>query len=70
MVNAAKPSGDAAGEARERAHRELLLGAHGEYRGEARSSTTYYAFDQKQYLRVQRELDARDEWAGGNRSCS
>jgi [CysO sulfur-carrier protein]-S-L-cysteine hydrolase len=63
MVNAAKPSGDTADEARERAHREVLLGEHGEYRGEARSSTTYYTFDPAQYLRVQREMDARDEWA-------
>ena len=53
MVNAAK-----ADEERERAHREVLLGEHGEYRGEARSSTTYYTFDPAQYLRVQRELDA------------
>ncbi len=58
MVNAAK-----ADEERERAHREVLLGEHGEYRGEARSSTTYYTFDPAQYLRVQRELDGRDEWA-------
>ena len=63
MVNAAKPSGDEDGEARERAHRDVLLGEHGEYRGEARSSTTYYAFDPAEYLRVQRELDGRDEWA-------
>ena len=49
MVNAAK-----ADEERERAHREVLLGEHGEYRGEARSSTTYYTFDPAQYLRVQR----------------
>ena len=53
MVNAAK-----ADEEQERAHREVLLGEHGEYRGEARSSTTYYTFDPAQYLRVQRELDA------------
>ena len=66
MVNAAKPSGDTADEARERAHREVLLGEHGEYRGEARSSTTYYTFDPAQYLRVQREIDARDEWAAVN----
>ncbi len=63
MVNAAKPSGDAAAEARERAHREVLLGEHDEYQGEARSSTTYYAVDPAQHLRVQREMDARDEWA-------
>jgi [CysO sulfur-carrier protein]-S-L-cysteine hydrolase len=63
MVNAAKPSGDEAGEARERAHRDVLLGEHGEYCGEARSSTTYYTFDPAEYLRVQRELDGRDEWA-------
>jgi proteasome lid subunit RPN8/RPN11 len=62
MVNAAKPTGDAPGEARERAHRDVLLGEHGEYRGEARSSTTYYTFDPAQYLRVQREMDGRDEW--------
>ena len=59
MVNAAK-----ADEEQERAHREVLLGEHGEYRGEARSSTTYYTFDPAQYLRVQREMDAADEWAG------
>ena len=58
MVNAAK-----ADEEQERAHREVLLGEHGEYRGEARSSTTYYTFDPAQYQRVQRELDAADEWA-------
>ena len=41
-----------------------LPGPHeaGEYRGEARSSTTYYTFDPAQYLRVQREMDGRDEW--------
>ena len=43
MVNAAK-----ADEERERAHREVLLGEHGEYRGEARSSTTFYTFDPAQ----------------------
>jgi proteasome lid subunit RPN8/RPN11 len=58
MVNAAK-----ADEEQERAHREVVLGEHGEYRGEARSSLTYYTFDPAQYLRVQRELDGRDEWA-------
>jgi [CysO sulfur-carrier protein]-S-L-cysteine hydrolase len=58
MVNAAK-----ADEGQERAHREVLLGEHGAYRGEARSSLTYYTFDPAQYQRVQRELDAEDEWA-------
>ena len=58
MVNAAK-----ADEEQERAHREVLLGEHGEYRGEARSSLTYYTYDPAEYLRVQREMDGRDEWA-------
>jgi len=63
MLNAAKPSGDDAADAQERAARSVLLGdAHAEYQGELRSSTTYYTFDTKQRLRVQREMDSRDEW--------
>ena len=57
MVNAAK-----ADAARERAHREVLLGEHGEYRAR-RVVHDYYTFDPAQYLRVQREMDGRDEWA-------
>lgn len=63
MTNAAKPTGDAAAEEAERAHRAVLLGeAHAQYRGEARSSLTYYTWDVTERLRVQREMDAADEW--------
>jgi proteasome lid subunit RPN8/RPN11 len=63
MINAAKPSGDESVDAHERATRSVVLGdAHAEYQGEQRSSTTYYTFVPKQRLRVQREMDARDEW--------
>jgi proteasome lid subunit RPN8/RPN11 len=63
MANAAKPSGDAAVDELERAHRAVLLGAaNAEYRGEARSSLTYYTYETRERLRVQRELDAADEW--------
>lgn len=63
MVNAAKPSGDTAADEREHAQRAVVLGrAHAEYQGERRSSTTYYTWDVKQRLRVQREMDAGDEW--------
>lgn len=63
MRNAAKPSGDAAAEEREQAHRALVLGeAHAEYEGERRSSLTYYTWDVKERLRAQREMDAADEW--------
>jgi [CysO sulfur-carrier protein]-S-L-cysteine hydrolase len=63
MINAAKPSGDESVDEQERATRSVVLGdAHAEYQGEQRSSTTYYTFVPKQRLRVQREMDARDEW--------
>ncbi|GAA0898616.1 M67 family metallopeptidase [Pseudonocardia zijingensis] len=63
MVNAAKPSGDEAAEAEERALRSVVLsGDHAEYQGEQRSSTTYYTFDRKERLRVNDEMDDRDEW--------
>jgi [CysO sulfur-carrier protein]-S-L-cysteine hydrolase len=63
MLNAAKPTGDESADEYERATRSVLLGdAHAEYQGELRSSTTYYTFDTKQRLRVQREMDAGDEW--------
>ena len=63
MTNAAKPSDDDVADELERAHRSVLLGdAHAEYQGERRSSTTYYTFVPKERLRVQREMDDRDEW--------
>ena len=63
MLNAAKPTGDESADEYERATRSVLLGdAHAEYQGELRSSTTYYTFDTKQRLRVQREMDAGNEW--------
>ncbi len=63
MTNAAKPSGDAAADEREQAQRALVLGdAHAEYQGERRSSTTYYTWDTAERLRVQRAMDADDEW--------
>lgn len=63
MANAAKPTGDGAAAELERAHRAVLLGeAHAEYRGEARSSLTYYTWDVTERLRTQRAMDAADEW--------
>jgi [CysO sulfur-carrier protein]-S-L-cysteine hydrolase len=63
MRNAAKPTGDESADARERAQRSVILGeAQAEYEGEPRSSTTYYTFETKQLLRVNAEMDARDEW--------
>ncbi|MBW0092506.1 M67 family metallopeptidase, partial [Pseudonocardia sp. KRD-188] len=63
MTNAAKPTGDAEAQQREQVHRALVLGeAHAEYRGEVRSSLTYYTWDVKERLRAQREMDERDEW--------
>ncbi|MGE3287078.1 MAG: Mov34/MPN/PAD-1 family protein [Pseudonocardia sp.] len=63
MTNAAKPTGDSAAEQEERAHRAVLLGdANAAYQGEARSSLTYYTYETKERLRVQREMDAADEW--------
>lgn len=64
MRNAAKPTGDESVDAEERALRPVVLsGDHAEYQGEQRTSKEYYVYDGKERLRVENEIDARDEWS-------
>jgi [CysO sulfur-carrier protein]-S-L-cysteine hydrolase len=63
MRNAAKPTGDEAVDAEERALRSVVLsGDNAEYAGEQRTSKEYYTYDRQERLRVNAEMDARDEW--------
>jgi len=62
MTNLARPTGDPQLDARHRAELERLSEGHATYQGEPRSSETYYAFVGRERVRVQREMDAADEW--------
>lgn len=62
MTNLAKPTGDPEVDARHRAELEHISENHSTYQGEKRTSETYYVFVGRERVRVQREMDAADEW--------